>query len=169
VLLGGLLIHGIFPGPEIFKLHPKVVWTFIDSLLVGQFLMLVFGLYMSGVAKYVLRTPAHYMAGVIIVLSIFGTYSVQNSFADVIIMLSLGVFMFFISKLGFSAAPIVLGIMLGPIAEANFITAKLIADTQDGILMYLINGPINQVMIAICFFSIFYGLYGEVKKKKRSK
>jgi len=169
VLLGGLLIHGIFPGPEIFKLHPKVVWTFIDSLLVGQFLMVVFGLYMSGFAKYVLRTPAHYMAGVIVVLSIFGTYSVQNSFADVIIMLSLGVFMFFISKLGFSAAPIVLGIMLGPIAEANFITAKLIADTQDGILMYLINGPINQVMIAICFFSIFYGLYGEVKKKKRSK
>ena len=77
--------------------------------------------------------------------------------------------MFFISKLGFSAAPIVLGIMLGPIAEANFITAKLIADTQDGILMYLINGPINQVMIAICFLSIFYGLYGEIKKKKRSK
>jgi len=166
VLLGGLLIHGIFPGPDLFKMHPKVVWTFIDSLLVGQFFMCIFGLYISGLAKYVLRTPVHYMAGVIVVLSIFGTYSVQNSFADVIVMLSLGTFMFLISKLGFSAAPIVLGIMLGPIAEANFITAKLIADTQDGIVMYLLNGPINQVMIGLCILSIAYGLYGEISKRK---
>ena len=106
------------------------------------------------------------MAGVIVVLSIFGTYSVQNSFADVIVMLSLGTFMFLISKLGFSAAPIVLGIMLGPIAEANFITAKLIADTQDGILLYLLDGPINQVMIGLCILSIAYGLYGEIAKRK---
>ena len=166
VLLGGLLIHGIFPGPDLFTNHPKVVWTFIDSLLVGQFFMCIFGLYISGFAKYVLRTPVHYMAGVIVVLSIFGTYSVQNSFADVIVMLSLGTFMFLISKLGFSAAPIVLGIMLGPIAEANFITAKLIADTQDGILLYLLNGPINQVMIGLCILSIAYGLYGEIAKRK---
>ena len=131
--------------------------------------MCIFGLYISGLAKYVLRTPVHYMAGIIVVLSIFGTYSVQNSFADVIVMLSLGTFMFLISKLGFSAAPIVLGIMLGPIAEANFITAKLIADTQDGIIMYLLDGPINQVMIGLCILSIAYGLYGEILKKKKIK
>src|SRR6056300_457721 len=104
VLLGGLLIHGIFPGPDLFKMHPMVVWTFIDSLLVGQFFMCIFGLYISGLAKYVLKTPVHYMAGIIVVLSIFGTYSVQNSFADVIVMLSLGNFIFLIFKLGFSAA-----------------------------------------------------------------
>jgi len=48
VLLGGLLIHGIFPGPDLFTNHPQVAWTFINSMLIGQILMVIFGLYIAG-------------------------------------------------------------------------------------------------------------------------
>jgi putative tricarboxylic transport membrane protein len=167
VLLGGLLIHGIFPGPDLFTTHAKTAWTFIDSLLIAQFAMLIFGLYISGLARYVMKTPKNYMAGIITVLAIFGTYSVQNSFADVIVMLSLGTFMYFISKFGFTAAPIVLGIILGPIAETNFTQAKIIADTQDGIVNYLVAGGLNVTMIGICILSIAYGTYSEFKTVKQ--
>jgi len=167
VLLGGLLIHGLFPGSNLFTVYAETTWTFINSLLVAQFMMLIFGLYISGLAKYVMKTPTHYMAAAITILAIFGTYSVQHNFADVIVMLFLGTTMFFLSKFGFTAAPIVLGIILGPIAETNFNQAKIIADTQNGIFDYLTSGPLNLTIIALCLISILYGVYGD--KAKRGK
>jgi len=82
-------------------------------------------------------------------------------------MLFLGTTMFFLSKFGFTAAPIVLGIILGPIAETNFNQAKIIADTQNGIFDYLTSGPLNLTIIALCLISILYGVYGD--KAKRGK
>jgi len=166
VLLGGLLIHGMFPGSNLFTVYAETTWTFIDSLLVAQLMMLVFGLYISGLAKYVIKTPQNYMAAAITILAIFGTYSVQHNFADVIVMLFLGVSMFFLSKFGFTAAPIVLGLILGPIAETNFTQAKIIADTQNGIFSYLTSGPLNLTIISLCIISITYGFITEMKKKK---
>jgi len=169
VLLGGLLIHGMFPGPELFTVYAETTWTFINSLLVAQFLMLIFGLYISSLAKYVIKTPANYMAAAITILAIFGTYSVQHNFADVMVMLFLGVSMFFLSKFGFTAAPIVLGLILGPIAETNFSQAKIIADTQNGILDYLTTGPLNLTIITLCIMSIIYGITTEIQRKKSDK
>jgi len=167
VLLGGLLIHGLFPGSNLFTVYAETTWTFINSLLVAQFMMLIFGLYISGLAKYVMKTPTHYMAAAITILAIFGTYSVQHNFADVIVMLFLGTTMFFLSKFGFTAAPIVLGIILGPIAETNFNQAKIIADTQNGIFDYLTSGPLNLTIIALCLISILYGVYGDKAKREK--
>ena len=169
VLLGGLLIHGMFPGPNLFTIYAETTWTFINSLLVAQFLMLAFGLYISGLAKYVIKTPVNYMAAAITILAIFGTYSVQHNFADVMVMLFLGVSMFFLSKFGFTAAPIVLGLILGPIAETNFSQAKIIADTQNGIFDYLTTGSLNLTIISLCIMSILYGLFTEIKKKTNDK
>jgi len=165
VLIGGLLIHGMFPGPSLFTIYAETTWTFINSLLVAQLMMLIFGLYISGLAKYVIKTPANYMAAAITILAIFGTYSVQHNFADVIVMLFLGVSMFFLSKFGFTAAPIVLGLILGPIAEINFSQAKIIADTQEGIFNYLTSGALNLTIISLCLISILYGVFIEIKKK----
>ena len=165
VLLGGLLIHGMFPGPDLFTIYAETTWTFINSLLVAQFMMLIFGLYISGLAKYVIKTPTNYMAAAITILAIFGTYSVQHNFADVIVMLFLGVSMFFLSKFGFTAAPIVLGLILGPIAETNFSQAKIIADTQEGIFRYLTSGYLNLTIITLCIISIIYGIVSEIKRK----
>ena len=127
VLLGGLLIHGIFPGPDLFTIHAEVAWTFINSLLVGQILMMVLGLLLARFAARVVLIPPHYLAGGILVLAIFGSYSVQHSLSDVIVMLSLGLGMYFLARYGFTAAPMVLGIILGPIAENNYVQGKIIA------------------------------------------
>ena len=168
VLIGGLLIHGMFPGPSLFTIYAETTWTFINSLLVAQLMMLVFGLYISGLAKYVLKIPANYMAAAITILAIFGTYSVQHNFADVIVMLFLGSAMFFLSKFGFTAAPIVLGIILGPIAEINFNQAKIIAGTQNGLFDYLTSGPLNLTIISLCIISVLYGVYSDIKQKKKN-
>jgi len=83
-------------------------------------------------------------------------------------MLFLGSSMFFLSKFGFTAAPIVLGIILGPIAEINFNQAKIIAGTQNGLFDYLTSGPLNLTIISLCILSVLYGVYSDIKQKKKN-
>lgn len=167
VLLGGLLIQGLFPGPDLFTLHAEVTWTFIGSLLVGQVLMAVAGLSISRYSRFVTRIPNHFMAAAVTVLAVFGTYSVQNSFSDVLVMMVLGTGMYFATKFGFSASPVVLGIILGPIAETNYMQGKLIAQSSEGMFSYFFTGTTNVVLIALCIASVAYSFVSEVRSLRR--
>jgi putative tricarboxylic transport membrane protein len=168
VLLGGLLINGLFPGPDLFTVHAAVTWTFIGSLLLAQIFMLVIGLGLSrSSSNWVMRVPSQYMAAAVTILAVFGTYSIQNSYSDVVLMLVLGSLMYLLNKYGFSAAPIVLGIILGPIAEDNFSMGKMIADVSDGPLVYFMMGSINLVLIFVCLVSIGYSIWVEVKQRRK--
>ena len=115
-----------------------------------------------------MRVPDNYMAVGILVLAVFGTYSIGNSYSDVLIMIALGTTMYFASKAGFSAVPVVLGIILGPIAENNFLLGKLIGGARygDNWIVYFTTGTINITLICICVISIAYGLYSNRKSKK---
>ena len=169
VLLGGLLINGLFPGPDLFTVHARVTWTFIGSLLIAQGLMLVLGLALSRTSSYwVMRVPSHYMAAAVTVLAVIGTYSIQNSYSDVLVMATLGALMYVGSRYGFSAAPMVLGIILGPIAEDNFQMGKMIAETGEGMLSYFFLGTINIVLVTLCLVSIVYSVLAEVKQRRRT-
>lgn len=169
VLLGGLLINGLFPGPDLFTVHAKVTWTFIDSLLVGQVLMMIFGLSISRYSRFVTRIPNHMMAAAVTVLAVFGTYSVQNSTSDVLVMLSLGVMMFFAAKIGFSPAPLVLGLILGTLTETNFLQGRMIGESMDGAWSYFFSGTINLILIALCVLSIVFSVRGEIREAKAKR
>ncbi|MDA9953277.1 tripartite tricarboxylate transporter permease [Planktomarina sp.] len=166
VLLGGLIIHGIFPGPNIFRDYPQVVWPFINSMLIGQVLMCVFGLMVAGAAAHVARVPRSVMAAVVLALAVFGSYSVQLSMDDVFVMLILGTGMYFLERYGYSAAPLVLGLILGPIAEGNFVEGAMIAAAQNGIGTYFFTGTLNLTMIAIVVGSIAYSVWLELKNRQ---
>jgi len=168
VLLGGLLINGLFPGPDLFTVHAAVTWTFIDSLLVGQVLMMIFGLSISRYSYFVTRIPNHVMAVAVTILAIFGTYSVQNSMSDVVVMLSLGISMFFASRFGFSASPLVLGLILGPLTETNFLQGRLIAG-EGNAWSYFFSSPISQFVIAVSILSIGYSVYGEIRNSLKKQ
>jgi len=166
VLLGGLLIHGIFPGSDLFDNHPDVAWTFINSMLIGQILMCIFGLYVAGLAASVARVPHSVMAAVVLGLALFGSYSVQNSMGDVYVMASLGIGMYFLERFGFSAAPLVLGLILGPIAEANFVQGSMIANATNGLGPYFMTGTLNLTLIAVVIASIVYSVWMELRQAR---
>ncbi|WP_425045373.1 tripartite tricarboxylate transporter permease [Primorskyibacter sp. S87] len=166
VLLGGLLIHGIFPGSDLFDNHPDVAWTFINSMLIGQILMCIFGLYVAGLAARVAQVPQSVMAAVVLGLAVFGSYSVQSSMGDVYVMAALGVSMYFLERFGFTAAPLVLGLILGPIAEANFIQGSMIAGATDGMAAYFLGGLLNIVLIALVVSSIAYSIWMELRSRR---
>lgn len=167
VLMGGLLIQGLFPGPDLFIEHAPVAWTFIGAMLISQFLMVIFGLYITRYSKYVIQVPKHYMAAAVVVLAVFGTYSVQNSVSDVVIMMTLGTLMYFASRFGFGPGPVVLGIILGPIAETNFLQGEMIADAMGGSFQYFFTGSMNLLLIGICLLSIGYSVFAELKSRAR--
>jgi putative tricarboxylic transport membrane protein len=166
VLLGGLLIHGIFPGSDLFDNYPDVAWTFINSMLIGQILMCIFGLFIAGLAARVAQVPNNVMAAVVLGLAVFGSYSVQNSMGDVYIMMALGTGMYFLERFGFSAAPLVLGLILGPIAEANFIQGSMIANATSNVGSYFFTGALNLSLIAIVVGSIGYSIWMELRSRR---
>ncbi|MEN8708881.1 MAG: tripartite tricarboxylate transporter permease [Paracoccaceae bacterium] len=166
VLLGGLLIHGIFPGSDLFDNHPDVAWTFINSMLIGQVLMCIFGLYVAGLAARVAQVPNAVMAAVVLGLAVFGSYSVQNSMGDVYVMMALGTGMYFLERFGFSAAPLVLGLILGPIAEANFIQGSMIANATSSVSQYFFTGTLNLVLITVVVASIGYSVWMELRSRR---
>ena len=166
VLLGGLIIHGIFPGPDLFTNYPDVVWPFINSMLIGQFLMCIFGILIATWAARVAKVPQSIMAAIVLGLAVFGSYAVQNSMGDVYVMLSLGIMMFVLERFGFSAAPLVLGLILGPIAESNYVTGSQIALAQNGQFAYFFTGTLNIVLILIVVASIGYAAWSEFFARK---
>jgi len=167
VLLGGLLIHGIFPGPMLFTNYPDVAWTFINSMLLGQIVMVIFGLYVASFAARVARIPTPILASAVLVLAVFGSYSVQQSMGDVYVMLSLGIGMYFLERFGFSAAPLVLGLILGPIAENNFLQGSMIADATDGRVAYFLTGTLNLVLIGLVIASIAFSFWTTMGPRAR--
>lgn len=157
VLLGGLLIHGIFPGPDLFTDYPEVSWTFINALLIGQILMVALGLLLCRAAARAALLPENILAAAVMVLAVFGTYSVQNSYSDVLAMAVLGGGMWCLQKYGFSAGPLVLGVVLGPIAESNFVEGRIIAEAGDGVLPYFFGGGLNWILLALIAASVVSG------------
>ncbi len=169
VLLSGLSIHGIFPGSDLFDNHPEVAWTFINSMLVGQIAMVIFGIWIAAWAARIARAPQPIMAAAVMVLALFGSYSVHQSMDDVYIMLCFGVGMYFLQNIGFSAAPLVLGLILGPIAEANFGQGSMIANAQDGPLSYFFFGPLNVVLIALVIGPVGYSFWSNMTQNGAAK
>ncbi|MDR0466391.1 MAG: tripartite tricarboxylate transporter permease, partial [Deltaproteobacteria bacterium] len=166
-LLGGLLIHGLFPGPDLFTKHIEITITFMAGMLAAQFFMCAGGLFIARYSQHVVKVPALIMIGAISVLAVVGSYCVQNNMSDVVVMLGLGLMTYGAMKLGFPVAPAVLGIILGPIAEENFLRGKLIAETDVGVFSYFCTGEINLALIAISAFSVAWGVWVEYRNYKR--
>ena len=168
VLLGGLLIHGIFPGRDLFENHPDVAWTFISSMLIGQFIMCIFGLYIANLAAQISRVPNAVLAAAVLVLAVFGSYSVQHSMGNVYVMVTLGIGMYFLERFGFSPAPLALGLILGPIAEASFTEGSMIASATSNLWVYFLTGSLNLSLIGIIAISIIYSVLTELRQSRHS-
>ena len=169
VLLGGLLIQGLLPGPELFTKNADITYPFIIGMFLAQFFMFGFGILASRYTHVVSNVPNFMMFGTVMILCVFGSYCVQNSFDDVLIMFSLGALMLLFKKLGIPSAPIVLGIILGPLAEENFLRGRLIANTDVGLWQYFFSGTLNQILIGLCVLSLAYAIFSEIRFARRAK
>jgi putative tricarboxylic transport membrane protein len=153
VMLGGLIIWGLQPGPMLFKEHPDFVWGLIASMYTGNVIGVAMVLLFVPLFASILRIPFAILTPLIISVCAIGAYSVHNSMIDVWYMLIFGVIGYVFKKLDYPLAPLVLALVLGDLAE-NALRQSLIM--SQGSLLILFTRPIAGVItaMAIAFFAL---------------
>lgn len=149
VMLGSMIVWGLQPGPSLFANQPDLVYSLAMIMFAATLLALVLALVrMRGVVN-LLSMPKHYLAVVIITFCMVGTYAVSNSVFDVVLMFVFGLLGLVMRRFGFPPGPLVLGLILGPLAEANLRRALLI-DSFGG----LFTSPIAMILLAVSLLAL---------------
>ncbi|WP_428909966.1 tripartite tricarboxylate transporter permease [Niallia sp. Krafla_26] len=164
IMLGALVVQGIQPGPQLFQTSGDLVFTLFAGMLAANVLMLIFGL--SGIRLFttILKIPKNIIAAVIIVLSTVGSFAIANNYFDVFTMLGAGIIGYFMKKFDFPASPIVLALILGPMAESEMRRALVMSE---GSFMIFLQRPISLAFIILAIVSLVLPLImGQIKKKK---
>ncbi|MFC4797800.1 tripartite tricarboxylate transporter permease [Neobacillus sp. GCM10023253] len=128
ILMGALMMYNVQPGPLLFEDHPQVAWGLIASMFIGNVMLLILNLPLVKVFAKIIETPKKYLIPMIIAISIFGVYAVQVSTYDLLLLLGCGIFGYFLSKNDYPIAPLVLGLVLGPMVENNLRRALTISN-----------------------------------------
>ena len=150
VILGALLIQGIRTGPELFSDDNGIFYIFTYGLILATLLMLPVGMFIGRYAfKAVSSISKTILVPSICLLSIVGTYSIRNSISDIYIMLILGILAYFFNQYKYEISAIVLGLILGPIAEQAFVQSYTIAYAMEDIWGVFTEGYINKILISL--------------------
>jgi putative tricarboxylic transport membrane protein len=153
VLLGGLLIWGLQPGPLLFVEQKDFVWGLIASMYLGNVAGLLVVLTMVPLFAAILRIPFAIIAPVILVICAIGAYTVHNSMLDVYLMVFFGIMGYVFKKLDYPLAPLVLALVLGDRAEASFRQAMLVSQGDLGV--FFSNGLVGS-LTALALTMLFW-------------
>jgi putative tricarboxylic transport membrane protein len=164
VLLGGLLIWGLQPGPLLFVEQKDFVWGLIASMYLGNIAGLIIVLTCVPLFAAILRVPFSIIAPVIIVICAVGAYTVHNAMLDIWLMLLFGVAGYVFKKLSYPMAPLVLALVLGDQAESAFRQAMLMS--QGDVSIFFSNGLVSSIM-ALGLLMLFWPVLAKMKARLR--
>jgi TctA family transporter len=146
LLLGALIIHGIVPGPQLITQHADIFWGLIASFWIGNVILMVLNVPMIGVWVKLLAVPYRYLYPSAMFFIAVGVFSTQNSLFQMWEVLLFGVLGALFMVLDFSVAPILLGLVLGPMVEENFRRALLLSR---GNMLVFVERPISATFVGI--------------------
>ena len=166
VLLGGLLIWGLQPGPLLFQEQAEFVWGLIASMYLGNVVGLAIVLTCVPFFAGILRIPFSIIAPVIMVICAIGAYTVANSIFDIYMMMTFGVAGYLLRKLNYPLAPLVLAVVLGARAEDSFRQAMLFSSGDVSIFFsnYLVGG-ITGLSIILLILPVLQGVLEKMRNK----
>lgn len=164
IMMGALMMYNVQPGPLLFDKHPQVAWGLIASMFIGNVLLLILNMPLIKVFAKIISTPAKYLLPIILAIAFFGVYAVQVNTFDLLLLVVSGVAGYFLSKNDFQLAPLVLGLILGPMLENNFRRALTLSN---GDYMIFINHPLSFVLLLITIFWLSSPLFFKLLKRKQ--
>ncbi len=169
VVIGVLFMKGLRPGPMIFERQPEILYAVYLSFIVANLLMVPFGYLAIKASAQMLRVPKNVLMPAILMFCIVGSFAINNSTFDVGTMLLMGVVGYFMEAHGYPVAPIVLGLVLGPILEQNFMTSMIKSEWD---LTLFFTRPISAILggltIIVWFFPLFAAFLEKAKKNRTS-
>ena len=146
VMLGALMLYGLKPGPMLFTTSPDFVWALIASMFVGNVILLIMNLPMVPLFALTLRISYSLLYPIIIVICMIGVYSLNSSIFDIWMMWIFGIIGYFMKKYDISGAPLIIGLVLGPILEQSLYRALSLAH---GSMLVFVTRPISATLLAI--------------------
>lgn len=153
IMMSALVLKGVQVGPLLLKTQPEYLSSVFGSMLVTNIIMVIVSLLVAKVFAKILAIPYGILGPVIIMLATIGSYAMKNSTGDVVLMVFAGIIGYLFTGLDFSAAALVLGLVLGQMCESNFRRAYTIAN---GNMAKAFSGPITVVLLLACFVMLIY-------------
>jgi putative tricarboxylic transport membrane protein len=173
VLLGGMLLHGVTPGPLLLRDRPDVFWGVVGSFYLGNLMLLVLNLPLVGIFAKIVRVSPKYLMPIILVLCVIGAYGDNSNLFDVWVMLGAGVVGYLMRKFNYEPAPLIVGLVLGPVMERSLrqtliISRGSIRGLWESELCIIMWGVILMMVVLLVLVPLIKsGREAVLKKRKR--
>lgn len=164
IMLAALVLKGITPGPMLFATQPDLVYAIFASMLLANIFMIGAGVLIARGFSHIMKVPPAILSGFIVVLSVLGAYGVRNNIFDVYVCMIFGVIGYIMKRYNFPAAPMVLGVILGPLAERYFLTS--LANYDDNIRIF-VERPISAAILGFALVFVLWALSPGLLEKLR--
>ncbi len=151
IMLAGFQQYGLQPGPLLFATNPQLVWGLIASLLIANFMLVVLNLPMVGIWVRLLAVPKPWLYAGILLFATLGTIGANPSVAELVMLLVFGLMGYGLRVFGFPIAPVVVGLILGPMAEQQLRRALAISQGDVGVL---VASPIAAVLLGLALIAL---------------
>ena len=166
LILAALVMHGFKPGPYLITETPHLVYAIFGAMLIANFGFLGIGLVGAKVFSYVTFIPKRFLWPSVFVFSLIGSYSFSSSFFDVWVMLLSGIIGFFMMRNGFSPAPLVMGLILGPMVEETFTQAMVIHDSS---FFQFFDSGVFIIFMVLTLISLSSPFWSDIAKLFKTK
>lgn len=158
IIISAFQTYGIRPGPQLFDSQPALVWALIASLYIGNIMLIVLNLPLVGIWVKLLQIPRPYLYSGILVFAGLGAYAANFTVFDVGVLFALGVVGFFLRRLGYPISPLVVGAILGPMAEERLRQSMQLGNSDP---VYLVSSPFSIIvyssMVVIMALALWLG------------
>ncbi|MDY6462646.1 tripartite tricarboxylate transporter permease, partial [Acinetobacter faecalis] len=165
VMLGALTLYNITPGPQLFTEQPTIVWGLIASLFIGNVILLVMNIPLVGFFAKLLTIPNYILIPAIATVSFVGVYAIHSTVFDLVLMVVLGIFGYFLRKMNFPLSALILGFVLGELMESSLRRALSISH---GDLSILFNGSITKVLWILAGLMIVLPLFRYFRNRRNA-
>ncbi len=165
ILLGAFQNYGIQPGPQLFTTSSALVWALIASLYIGNIMLLVLNLPLVGLWVKLLKIPRPYLYAGILIFATLGVYGMRQSVFDLVLLYGIGLLGVVMRRFDFPTAPVIVGMILGPLAEAQLRNAISIGE---GSALVFLQRPMSLVLLAIVVLVLLLPRIGKFLAARKS-
>ena len=163
VLLGALLGMNVTPGPRLLDTHPAVFWGLVASMFIGNAVLLLLNLPLVGIFVRVLRLPRWFLMSGVAALAFVAVYAVNTSAFDLVLVTGFGVLGLMLRRGGIPLAPVILGVVLGPLMEKNLRRAMALSGGDAGAL---VSSPLALALYALALLGLFLPPLARLRRRK---
>ncbi|QJC54039.1 tripartite tricarboxylate transporter permease [Paenibacillus albicereus] len=163
ILMGALIMYNVQPGPLLFEDNPGVAWGLIASMFIGNLMLLVLNMPLVKVFAKIIETPPKYLLPIIVAISVFGVYAVQYTTFDLLLLIGCGIAGYFLAQNDYPLAPLVLGLVLGPMIENNMRRALT---ASNGDFSIFLTKPISLAFLVVAALWLLVPLLLKMRGKK---